>query len=194
MICPNCGSIQIHDSSNTPDMPSLFQYWCVECSEGFNDGDYEKLGETPPQNTEEKIHLYTDGACQNNPGPAGAGVLMIYKNHEKRISKFLGPATNNIAELTAIKIAFEAVTDNSKQIVVYTDSQYAIGVLSNPTWNPKKNVELIKEIKKLMTQFKKIDFQWVKGHSSNTENEITDRLAVKAYIDKKDSIERGTRK
>jgi len=134
----------------------------------------------------EPIRLYTDGACSPNPGPAGAGVLMKYKQHEKRISKFLGVATNNIAELTAVKIALEAVTDNSKPLVIYTDSQYTIGVLSNPTWNPKKNKKLIAEIKDILTTFKSVDFQWVKGHSGNIENEIVDQLAVRAYNNKKD--------
>ena len=135
---------------------------------------------------EEKIHLYTDGACSKNPGPAGAGVLIVYKQHEKRISKFLGNATNNIAELSAIKIALEAIKDNSIPVVIYTDSQYSIGVLSNPNWKPKANKELIIEIKNLLIKFKKVDFQWVRGHSNHFENEIVDKLAVQAYVDKKD--------
>ena len=143
--------------------------------------------------SEETIELYTDGACSCNPGPAGAGILMMYKSHEKRISKFLGHATNNIAELSAIKIGLEAVSDKSKDIMIYTDSQYSIGVLSNPTWKPKKNKELIKEIKDIIATFNKVDFQWVKGHSDSRENNIVDELAVRAYNTCKDFEVRGTR-
>ena len=139
------------------------------------------------------VKLYTDGACSGNPGPAGAGVLLIYKQHEKRISKFLGHATNNIAELSAIKIALETVIDKSKSLEIYTDSQYSIGVVSNPTWKPKKNKELIKEIKDLVATFNKVSFTWVKGHSTDAENNIVDELAVRAYKDKKDFYGRGTR-
>lgn len=141
----------------------------------------------------ETIALYTDGACSCNPGPAGAGVLMMYKSHEKRISKFLGHATNNIAELSAIKIGLESVTDRSKTVIVYTDSQYSIGVVSNPTWKPKKNKELIKEIKDLISTFDRVEFEWVKGHSDNRENNIVDELAVRAYKNCGDFEARGTR-
>ena len=143
---------------------------------------------------EDNIEIYTDGACSCNPGLAGVGILLRYKQYEKRISKFLGYATNNIAELTAIKIALESVTDKSKSLVIYTDSQYSIGVVSNPTWKPKKNKELIKEIKELITTFARVDFTWVKGHSNSVENSIVDKLAVKAYIDKKDFEVRGNLK
>ena len=94
----------------------------------------------------EKIYLYTDGACSCNPGPGGVGIVLRYKKHERRVSKFIGHATNNVAELMAIKIALEQIKDNSKEVVIYTDSQYAIGVLSNNAWNPKKNLELIQEV------------------------------------------------
>jgi ribonuclease HI len=130
------------------------------------------------------IHLYTDGACSGNPGPAGVGVLMRYKDQERKISKYLGNATNNIAELTAVKVALEAVKNRTIPIIIYTDSQYTIGVLGN--WKAKKNVELVGEIKRLMSDFTKITFVWVRGHSGNTENEIVDKLAVSAYVDKKD--------
>ena len=187
MICPTCGSHKV--SEYTDDAPKMYSYWCLECQDGFNEGDFEAMAD---KHDEELICLYTDGACSRNPGPAGAGVLMRYKQHEKRISKFLGNATNNIAELTAIKIALESVTDNSKKIIIYTDSQYSIGVLSNPTWKPKKNKELIIEIKNLLKTFRRVNFEWVKGHSDHSENNIVDELAVRAYRDRKDFESRGT--
>lgn len=131
------------------------------------------------------IHLHTDGACSGNPGPAGIGVLMKYRDNERRISKFLGHATNNIAELTAVKVALESVKNKTIPVVIYTDSQYTIGVLG--TWKPKKNVELISEIKSLISTFSKVSFVWVRGHNGNKENEIVDDLAVSAYKTKSDS-------
>jgi len=183
MICPKCGSHKV--SENTGDLPKIYEYWCIECSDGFCEGDYAELDEEP-------ILLYTDGACSKNPGPAGAGVLMRFGKHEKRISKFLGHATNNIAELTAVKVGLEAVKDKTKPIMVYTDSQYTIGVLSNPNWNPKKNKELIKEIKDMIELFPRVHFTWVKGHSDHPENNIVDELAVRAYNTCKDFEVRGT--
>ncbi|MEA3417444.1 MAG: RNase H family protein, partial [Thermodesulfobacteriota bacterium] len=51
------------------------------------------------------ISIYTDGASSGNPGPSGIGILLRFKDHEKEISRNIGTATNNIAELEAIKTA-----------------------------------------------------------------------------------------
>ena len=130
------------------------------------------------------IHLYADGACSGNPGPAGVGVLMRYKDKERRISKFLGDATNNIAELMAVKVGLESVKNRSVPVIIYTDSQYTIGVLGK--WKAKKNIDLVKEIKNLISSFTQVSFVWVRGHSGNIENEIVDKLAVSAYTEKRD--------
>jgi len=140
---------------------------------------------------EETIHIYTDGACSVNPGPAGCGVFFKYKQYFKKISRYIGHGTNNIAELSAIKFALEEVKDKSKRVVIYTDSQYCIGVLTNPNWNPKANKELINQIKENISTFKDIEFKWVKGHSSSEGNKIVDQLAVRAYQLKKDSKEKN---
>ena len=136
----------------------------------------------------EKIHLYTDGACNPNPGPAAVGVLLKYKNYQRKIGKYLGQATNNIAELTAIRVALEEVKEEKRNlpVVIYTDSQYSIGVLTNLTWKPKKNKELIIEIKDMINSFDNLTFEWVKGHSSNEGNITADELAVEACSSKKD--------
>lgn len=122
------------------------------------------------------ITIYTDGACQGNPGPAGAGAILIYGPHIKKVWKGLGVSTNNIAEITAIKIALESITDKTKKIKVITDSKYAIGQLSQG-WNVNKNKELIYEVREIVDQFD-IEFEWVKGHNGDKWNEEADRLAV----------------
>ena len=67
-----------------------------------------------PELLEKAIRIYTDGACSGNPGPAGIGVVMQYGQHRKEISRYVGTATNNIAELEAIKVGLQSVK-NKKQ-------------------------------------------------------------------------------
>src|SRR6516162_1087288 len=46
---------------------------------------------------------YTDGACSGNPGPAGSGVVLVSPRGKTFEGfEYLGEATNNVAELTAI--------------------------------------------------------------------------------------------
>ena len=124
-----------------------------------------------------KIHMYTDGACSGNPGSAGIGVYMKYNDHTKEISEGIGVATNNVAELKAIKAGLEALTIKDKPIIIYSDSAYCIGLFTKD-WNPTKNLELINEIQTLINTFDNIEFVKVKGHSNNHGNNRADALAV----------------
>ena len=125
------------------------------------------------------IKIYTDGASSGNPGPAGIGILLIYGENRKEISKFIGTATNNIAELTAIKVALKKLKRVDLPVRIFSDSSYSIGVLTK-NWKPKKNQDLVFEIKKLMNRFSDLAFIKVKGHSGIKENEVADFLATSA--------------
>jgi ribonuclease HI len=125
------------------------------------------------------IHLYTDGACSGNPGPAGIGVVLRYGEQRKEISEYIGEATNNIAELLAIQKGLSAVKKKNLPVRVYTDSGYSFGVLSL-NWKPKKNTELIAAIRKTMTAFKDLKIIKVRGHCGVAENERADHLATSA--------------
>lgn len=127
----------------------------------------------------ESIKIYTDGACSGNPGISGIGIVLIYNDQIKKISKNIGHGTNNIAELQAIKVALETVKRKDIPVVIYTDSQYCIGTLTGK-WKAKLNVELIKDIQKLMKTFKDIKFVKVSGHSGDKYNEMANTLAVSA--------------
>ncbi len=129
-----------------------------------------------PENT---IKIYTDGASSGNPGPAGIGVFLIFKDKNKEISKYIGHSTNNIAELTAIKVALEELKRCDLPVRIYSDSSYSIGLLTK-NWKPKKNQELVSDIKLLMKKFSNLNFIKVKGHSGIYENEIADQLATSA--------------
>ena len=125
------------------------------------------------------IHIYTDGACSGNPGPAGIGVVMDYKGHRKEISRFIGMATNNIAELEAIRTGLEAVKNRSLPVILFSDSSYSLGLLTKG-WKAKQNQELVKKVRDLVKTFKDLRIIKVKGHAGHPENERADRLAVAA--------------
>ena len=122
---------------------------------------------------------YTDGACSGNPGPAGAGMIVILpdgKMHEGY--EYLGEGTNNIAELTAVLRAVEAMPPNATDIVVYTDSQYAIGVLTKG-WKAKANQELVAKAKSTVAA-RRARLVYVPGHAGVPLNERADELAREA--------------
>ncbi|MFH2044976.1 MAG: ribonuclease H [Pseudomonadota bacterium] len=125
------------------------------------------------------VCIYTDGASSGNPGPSGIGVLLRFGELEKEISQYIGIATNNIAELEAIRVALAELKTTKKPVRIFTDSSYSYGVLCL-NWKPKKNIELINSIKVKMRSFNDIKLIKVKGHAGHKENELADYLATKA--------------
>lgn len=130
---------------------------------------------------ENALIAYTDGACTGNPGPAGLGVVLIDGAERRELSKYLGHGTNNIAELTAIEEALLAADDPTRPLVIHTDSQYAIGVLSKG-WKAKANQELIARIKATLKPFVKVQLRYVRGHAGIPDNERVDELARAAVV------------
>src|SRR5262245_54673858 len=122
------------------------------------------------------IQVWTDGACSGNPGPAGLGVVIIDGKHRTELSEYLGDATNNIAELTAILRWLLAVEDKTRPVVVYSDSSYSIDILTK-AWKAKKHVELIDELRAACRAFSDLRFVKVAGHAGVPLNERCDQLA-----------------
>ena len=123
---------------------------------------------------------FTDGACSGNPGPAGSGLVVIQPGGKiDEGFEFLGTSTNNVAELTAIQRALEAVPVDVPSLVVHTDSQYAIGVLTKG-WKAKANQELIARIRELLRARPQARLRYVPGHAGVPMNERADQLAREA--------------
>lgn len=141
------------------------------------------------QSVNEKIHIYTDGACKGNPGPGGWGALMVYKETEKELFGGEQDTTNNRMEMTAAIKGLEQLT-RPCEVVLTTDSQYLRKGITEwiTNWKkrgwktaakkPVKNVDLWKQLDELSNKHN-ITWNWVKGHSGHPENERADELANK---------------
>jgi ribonuclease HI len=135
-----------------------------------------------------EIILYTDGAARGNPGPGGYGVVLMYGNHKKELSKGFKHTTNNRMELWAIIAGLEAITKREIPITIYSDSQYVVNSINKGwlnTWmktnfkGGKKNPDLWRRYHTLAKHFT-INIVWVKGHADNPYNNRCDELATAA--------------
>lgn len=143
-----------------------------------------------------KVKIYTDGACANNPGAGGYGIIMIYNStngieYIKEFSKGFKMTTNNRMELMAVIDALNSLKKPC-EIELYSDSKYVVDAI-NQKWleswvqknwklnskNPVKNIDLWKKFLEAQKNHK-IKFIWVKGHNENKFNEKCDKLAVQA--------------
>lgn len=93
---------------------------------------------------------------------------------------WLGEATNNVAELTAILRALEWLPAQAAPIVIHTDSQYAIGVLQKG-WKAKADQELVARTKELVRE-RGARLIYVPGHAGVPLNERADELARESVL------------
>ncbi len=137
----------------------------------------------PVSGVDAEVIAYTDGACSGNPGPAGLGVVLLTPAVRVERAEYLGIATNNVAELTAILRALEEMAARDECVgrdaVIHTDSQYAIGVLQKG-WKAKKNVELVADLKRAIAAHGRCRLVYVPGHAGVPLNERADELARQA--------------
>jgi ribonuclease HI len=126
------------------------------------------------------VVAYADGACSGNPGPAGLGVVLLDGDRREELSEYLGTGTNNIAELTAIlRVAERLRGAPARPVHIYTDSSYAIGLLSKG-WKAKANQALVAEVRAALRRLAAVTLHYVPGHAGVPLNERADALARQA--------------
>lgn len=130
------------------------------------------------------LTIHTDGGARGNPGPAGIGVV-VYDEQGKKlttVSEFLGAATNNVAEYTAIVRALEHVASvvpdtKAVKVTLKLDSQLAERQL-NGAYKVKDATlkTYFDKVKTLVDDYAHVDFV----HVRRAENKRADELANEA--------------
>ncbi|MDX1416196.1 MAG: ribonuclease HI, partial [Candidatus Promineifilaceae bacterium] len=137
-----------------------------------------------------EVTIYTDGACINNPGPGGYGVVLLYGSFRKELFGGFRLTTNNRMEILAAVAGLEALNTRCK-VTIYSDSELLVGAIGEgwakkwrqkgwrkgKKWTP--NADLWDHLLKLCDQHE-VEIHWVKGHSNITENERADQLSYRA--------------
>ncbi|MBV8957831.1 MAG: hypothetical protein JO087_03610 [Actinobacteria bacterium] len=132
--------------------------------------------------------VYTDGACQGNPGPGG----WAWAVPGGRFRSGADPATTN--QRMEIKAVLDAVTTLEGPLEVVSDSTYVVNCFRDRWWEgwlargwknsakkPVANRDLWEPlIGAYRSDAARIRFTWVKGHSNDAMNDVVDRLAVEA--------------
>jgi ribonuclease HI len=124
--------------------------------------------------------IFTDGSSLGNPGPGGFCAIIETKdgNHVAKGGEI--DTTNNRMEMAGIIAGLNFLRKNMPQIAecaIYSDSSLIIQSMKEG-WKRKKNKDLWEQIDKLIVQFKKIDWNWIRGHAGHPQNTKADKIAV----------------
>ncbi len=136
--------------------------------------------------------VWTDGACQGNPGPGGwAAIVCLPDGTERELSGGLPHTTNNIMEMTAALEGLRSLPAGARACVV-TDSRYVCDGMTSwmAAWirrgwrtaggAPVKNQDVWRALAAECERHAAVRWRWVRGHVGNALNERADELAVSA--------------
>jgi len=147
---------------------------------------------------EDKIFIFTDGACRGNPGPGGWGAIVAFFKDDSVIEAggHKDSTTNNQMELEALIQALTCV-ENSKQFTELTaihigsDSKYVLDGCQRwiKGWKTRgwkkadgeeiKNLEQWKKLDELLSLVRaRLNWHHVEGHTGHSANERVDEIAT----------------
>ncbi|MEW8544970.1 MAG: reverse transcriptase domain-containing protein [Candidatus Thiodiazotropha sp.] len=171
---------------------------------------WDRLGSSKSRSTEQEIEsrsiiqslldsctpdsaiAFTDGSCQPNPGPCGAGSC-IFMPHQEIPVCLKKPVSNHssilLGELVAILMTIDYITAEIQKsqvisnIHMFSDSQSAIGILKLG-WQSTQHKHTVSEIKQKILYLENrnitVNMSWTPGHANIKGNEEADRLAKEA--------------
>ena len=133
-----------------------------------------------------RVIIYTDGACEPNPGPGGWAALLLFGRREKELSGAEPRTTNNRMELTAAVKALEELSQPC-HVDFYTDSEYLRRGITEwlPDWRRRgwkrktgklANIDLWQALEAALADHN-ISWHWVQGHAGDRYNQRVDNMA-----------------
>ena len=132
------------------------------------------------------LEIYIDGASKGNPGPSGVGVVICQGEETiKNVSSYIGNATNNIAEYTALIYALqEALKLKADTLKINTDSQLLHRQLCKIYKVKNPNIlGLYNQVVHLLSLFKEVSINNIPREDNKGADKLA-TLAVKKHLKK----------
>ena len=130
----------------------------------------------PPPRT----RLFCDGAARGNPGPAGAGAVIVSPDGhiQARVGKFLGDSTNTVAEYMGLILGLKrARAMGIKELDVLADSELVVKQLAGDYAVKADHLKpLHDEAKQLLSSFAVANVR----HVPREENKLADEMSNRA--------------
>ncbi len=146
------------------------------------EAERERAAQAAAETEERAKHtrLYTDGAARGNPGPAGAGAVIVNPGGHivAKIGKFLGESTNNVAEYMGLILGLKrAKAMGIKELDVFSDSELLVKQLAGDYAVKAEHLRpLHEEAKALIGGFSTIQVR----HIPREQNEQADAMSNRA--------------
>jgi ribonuclease HI len=133
--------------------------------------------------------VYTEGACSGNPGPGG----WAWATAPDGCVRAAGGEAHTTNQRMEVLAAFDAVRTLPGRLLVVSDSTYVVNCFAKRWYSgwarrgwrtvkgqPVANRDLWEPFVELVLTRGDVSFQWVKGSSGSTVNDLVDYLAAQA--------------
>lgn len=141
--------------------------------------------------TDEVLTLEFDGGSRGNPGPAAAGVVVRAGDGTPivTVGKFIGRATNNVAEYEGLILAMQKAKElGARRVLIHGDSELIVKQMNGQYRVKSPDLKpLYEEARTLFRSFEQASIT----HNYRRHNELADRLANLA-MDRKADVEEPT--
>jgi ribonuclease HI len=126
-----------------------------------------------------RVRVYSDGAARGNPGPSGAGAVLVEPSGQvvDRLGKFLGVQTNNYAEYMGLILGLKRARElGASEVEVFADSELMIRQLGgryqvkSPSLRP-----LYEEALRLLNDFSRVKLVHVPREMNAAADEMSNR-------------------
>jgi ribonuclease HI len=120
--------------------------------------------------------LFADGGSRGNPGPAASGAVLVGPDGEviDEVGEFLGIATNNVAEWTALCIGLErAIERGIVRLAVRMDSELVVKQMRGEYRVKHASLQpLHRRAQSLLRKFEHVDIK----HVPRKQNALADSV------------------
>jgi ribonuclease HI len=126
------------------------------------------------------VRVFSDGAARGNPGPAGAGAVLVDTSGRvlARLGRYLGRQTNNVAEYQGLLLGLQHAQElGYREVEVRADSQLLIRQLKGEYAVRHSGLKpLHAEALRLLRGFDRVDLR----HVPREENALADEMSNRA--------------